>query len=290
MSEYRIPEKLNTDNTSAIEWKRWIQAFEIYECAAELEEKKDKVKVAIFLNIIGPDGVEIFNSFKEETFERTENEKKITIKGKEDLEWIKNKFESYFTPKKNTTYERYVFFKRDQTEGESIELYYSELKNLAKTCEFQDLKDSLIKDRLIIGMTDENIRQRFLQEAAQYELTAEKIVETVKIKETSILQVKAINHDAKESIDYIKDKTRKYKKFENKKKTHNIETKNNKKCGRCNLEHPPKQCRAYNQKCMKCKKIGHWAICCKNNCRETNEIIKEHIKFLGEIKESINQK
>ena len=47
MSEYRIPEKLNTDNTSSIEWKRWIQAFEIYECAAELEEKKDKVKVAI---------------------------------------------------------------------------------------------------------------------------------------------------------------------------------------------------------------------------------------------------
>ena len=41
---------------------------------------------------------------------------------------------------------------------------------------------------------------------------------------------------------------------------------------------------------MKCKKIGHWAICCKNNCRETNEIIKENIKFLGEIKESINQK
>ena len=41
---------------------------------------------------------------------------------------------------------------------------------------------------------------------------------------------------------------------------------------------------------MKCKKIGHWAICCKNNCREMNEIIKENIKFLGEIKESINQK
>ena len=41
---------------------------------------------------------------------------------------------------------------------------------------------------------------------------------------------------------------------------------------------------------MKCKKIGHWAICCKNHCRETNEIIKENIKFLGEIKESINQK
>ena len=60
-------------------------------------------------------------------------------------------------------------------------------------------------------MTDEHLRQRFLQEAAQYELTAEKIVETVKIKETSILQVKAINHDAKESIDYIKDKTRKYR-------------------------------------------------------------------------------
>ena len=64
----------------------------------------------------------------------------------------------------------------------------------------------------------------------------------------------------------------------------------NKKCGRCNLEHPPKQCRAYNHKCMKCKKIGHWAICCKNHCRETNEIIKKNIKFLCEIKESINQK
>ena len=76
MSEYRIPKKFNTDNTSAIEWKRWIQAFEIYECAAELEEKKDKVKVAIFLNIIDPDGVEIFNSFKEEPLKERKMKKR----------------------------------------------------------------------------------------------------------------------------------------------------------------------------------------------------------------------
>ena len=80
------------------------------------------------------------------------------------------------------TYERYVFFKRYQFESENIECYYAELRKLARTCEFKDLKDSLITDRIIIGMIDNNLRQRFLQEVKGKEITAEEVVQATKIK------------------------------------------------------------------------------------------------------------
>ena len=127
-----------------------------------MENKSEKSQVGIFLNTIGSDGVDIYNSFEDETIEETIEEKKIKSSGKKNLEWVKEKFKVYFIPKRNLTYERYVFFKRDQFESENIECYYAELRKLARTCEFKDLKDSLIKDRIIIGMIDNNLRQRFL--------------------------------------------------------------------------------------------------------------------------------
>ena len=85
------------------------------------------------MNTIGPDGVEIYNSFEDEIIE-------VNIDGKISKEKVK----------KNVTNERYMFFKRDQDRSENIETYYAELRVLSKSCEFKDLRDSLIKDRLII--------------------------------------------------------------------------------------------------------------------------------------------
>ncbi len=35
-------------------------------------------------------------------------------------------------------------------------------------------------------------------------------------------------------------------------------------CSNCGLHHPPRKCPAYNDKCKKCKKIGHWARKCRS--------------------------
>ena len=80
-----------------------------------------------------------------------------------DLPTIVQKFETYCTPKKNTTYERHKFFTRNQKSDETIDQYVTELRTMAKNCEFGDLCDSLIRDRIICGIPDNTLRERLLR-------------------------------------------------------------------------------------------------------------------------------
>ena len=58
-------------------------------------------------------------------------------------------FENYSDPRKNTIYERYLFFSRGQESGESSDKYATVLRDMTDSCEFQDLKDSLIRGRIV---------------------------------------------------------------------------------------------------------------------------------------------
>ena len=88
-----------------------------------------------------------------------------------------DKFDSHFIPKVNTTYERYCFFKRQQLIDENIESYYScrlPIKILAKSCSFKDMKESLIRDKIIIVMNDETLKDRKLKKKCVYKNLAAK--------------------------------------------------------------------------------------------------------------------
>ena len=110
MALFRIPEILEVDSIRGAEiWKSWIQNYNIYESAREIEVKGQKIQIAAFLNIIGQEGIDIINSFDDNEIEDLIDGKTKKIKGKENLNWIKNKFQEYFIPKRNITYERYTF-------------------------------------------------------------------------------------------------------------------------------------------------------------------------------------
>ena len=49
-------------------------------------------------------------------------------------------------------------------ETESVNHFVTELRNRAKKCELGQLEDSLICDRLICGIGDDNVRRRVLRE------------------------------------------------------------------------------------------------------------------------------
>ena len=126
MESVRIPEALNFDSMiGADNWKRWLQSYEIYENAREIENKSEKVQVTIFLNTIGETGVEIFNSFNNIKIEVLVDGKTKSVDSKTNLQWIKDKFEQYFIPKRNLTYERYIFNTREQKTNENIDKYYA---------------------------------------------------------------------------------------------------------------------------------------------------------------------
>lgn len=64
----------------------------------------------------------------------------------------------------NATYERYLFNKHEQESGESFDAYLTNLLSLAKTCNFGQLKENLIRDRIVIGIRDNSIRKKLLAE------------------------------------------------------------------------------------------------------------------------------
>ncbi len=62
------------------------------------------------------------------------------------------------------TFERHIFNSRVQAPGESIDQFVTDLKTKAKSYEYGQLCDSLIKDRIVVGIHDDALRARLLRE------------------------------------------------------------------------------------------------------------------------------
>lgn len=59
---------------------------------------------------------------------------------------------------------------------------------------------------MIIGIKDDALRQRILQETTNRELTAEKVVEAIKIKEVSKTQMQYIKHRPTKDVNFVHKK------------------------------------------------------------------------------------
>ena len=116
-------------------------------------------------------------------------------------------------PRKNVIYERYVFHIRVQGEGETIYSFTTDLRLKSQSCEFGSLQDSLIRDRVVVGIRDSKIKERLLRDS---ELTLERAIDICKANEAAQAQMKVLTGgENSASVNMI----RKLKKNEPKKKT-----------------------------------------------------------------------
>ena len=183
----------------AVNWKVYKRQWDNYVIVAQLTKHPEDYRVTLFLYSIGPDAVKIYNSF----YLSEENRRKLSE--------IMKEFDKYAIGETNQTYERYVFNSRDQKGGESINAYVGELRTLAQTCNFCPcLHDSLIRDRIVLGVHAGDTRKRLLR---QTKLTLQKCIDIVKSNEASNTQMKKIIQTSK-TEDVHKLKTRKPRKTE----------------------------------------------------------------------------
>ena len=135
-----LPPQMPAEGELATTWRKWKKKFEIYLKATRQagDNTTDDVKTSLLLHAIGSEGQEVYDSF---VFEKDEDKEKYDV--------VLKKFEDYYIPKVSITCERYKFFTRTQQdlEGESIDHYVAALRTLAHTCDFRDIRDSLIRDR-----------------------------------------------------------------------------------------------------------------------------------------------
>ena len=69
------------------------------------------------------------------------------------------KFDDYFIPEKNITYQRYRFFYYNLSDEQSINSYATELRTRVDHCDFGDFNDSLNRDKNFIGIRDSKTQE-----------------------------------------------------------------------------------------------------------------------------------
>ena len=74
-----------------------------------------------------------------------------------------------FIRPRNITFDRYVFFSRKQKKGETVEQFYSILKELAENCGFENREKLIIRDIFITNMLDDAIQQELLRDTVDPE-------------------------------------------------------------------------------------------------------------------------
>ena len=67
--------------------------------------------------------------------------------------------------KTNIIFERYKFNQCSQGHDESFDSYVIKLRKLAATCEYNEMTDDMIRDRIVGGIVDNQIRKALLQES-----------------------------------------------------------------------------------------------------------------------------
>ena len=225
------PDPLLLTGNTAENWRRWEQRFKLYLEAIGAHEKPDPRKRAILLHCVGEDALEVYNTF---VFNQDDPENYANIL---------NKFKNYCEPKKNIVFERYKFWQAAQGADQLFDQYITDLKNLAKNCEFANETDNMIRDKIVFGIRDMSLKERLLREP---DLDLKKTADICRASETSKNQIRSMQAREVHAIKHSQTS-----------------------CTSCGLFHSPKPeaCPAYGDQCHGCGRMNHW----KSVCRATQQ-------------------
>ena len=177
MATYQIspPEKFNFHQPD--DWSKWIRRFERFRQASGLASKSEESQVNSLVYCMGNEADDILSSFGL----TNEDSKKYTT--------VKERFEGHFIKKRSVIFERAKFNQRVQKEGEAVDTFVTALYQLAEHCRYGDLRDEMIRDRIVVGLRDTNLSVKLQMEET---LTLEKAVamsrqsESVKKQQTVV--------------------------------------------------------------------------------------------------------
>ena len=265
------PAQLETKGNLATNWKRYKRAWDNYEVATGLDKQESKIRAATFMTVIGPNALDIIDGLPF-TVTSTHDER-------EDIDVVLQKMDMFCVGETNEIYERYIFNKRDQESNELIDKYVAALRSLAKTSNYKTLEDDLVRDRIVVGVKDNNTRKLIL---AEKKLTLSDCIAKCRAQETTAQQVKNMctQEDVHELRVTSKKKLSASANRGRKSKTHALEEPKEKQkrqkkssCRYCGQRHPYKKelCPAFGKQCSKCLKMNHFANRGKTKLEKVHE-------------------
>jgi len=182
-------------------------------------------------------------------------------------------FETFSVGAVSVTYERYVFNRRTQESGERFEAFLGEVRRLARSCEFGAVEESMIRDRIVVGIRDESTRHKLLQVR---DLSLTKAVDICKASEAAGRQLKAMSatdhvqalHSSNRSGAHGRGRERGKSKNRPPRagSEHRRDNSPARRCKYCNRKHEQRKeaCPAYGQTCRRCSKKNHFESMCQS--------------------------
>ena len=119
MEHLKPPEALilSAATNKAEAWRRWKMSWELYKVASGLDKKDEKIQVATLLHVLGKECVEIYSNF---VWENEGDRDKIAV--------VEENFKAHCAPLTSLHFNRHLFIKRKQQEGEIVDDFCSALK------------------------------------------------------------------------------------------------------------------------------------------------------------------
>nr|XP_037288891.1 uncharacterized protein LOC119181752 [Rhipicephalus microplus] len=239
------PKALDTTGDVWRSWKTWRQEFELFATATYLNQQPKEVQAATFLMIIGEDARKTYSTLDFATDEE-----------KSDVEVLKMKFEAFYKPALNLAYHEFRFGKCDQKDGESFNDWLTDLRVLAKSCEFGQLEERMLRSRIILGIRDKKLQEKLISENASFTKT----VEMCRSREHGKEQCEEIQ--ARPKSDYAAEMNA-------------LSEAKGQRCTKCAKVHQTDRvCPAKGRTCRKCGGRNHFAIACKKMQKRFHS--KEH--------------
>ena len=253
-------------------WNEWKRMFDTYMDAIDSEQFTDKRKTALLLHSLGAEGQRRYSKLKElDNYAEGATEfEKANLKLANEYKFIRNK-----------RAERYAFRRRTQSQCESITEYIAALRDLASTCDFGDFLDDAICDQMIENMYNHKIRERLL---ADENIDIDKAIVIAVRLENAIRDAKTmdphrLSDDFDKSVNVVKYNKHDLRKENTRSTKPKYDKSHDKKCYRCgSTQHKANypQCAALQQKCRKCKKIGHFEKMCFAKGTDVHVVEQSH--------------
>lgn len=251
----RFVKKLDlTSSNLATSWRTFKAQFEVVKIAKKFGDMSEEEQIANVLLLMGSDCLPIYSQF---TFSDTvEDQKKKLVN-------VIAMFDRHFEPVKNTIFERVKFNEMKQGDM-SIHQFITELQSQADNCEYGQMKDQLIRDRIVVGVSDKKLRDYLIDVE---ELDLAKCITKAKQYVSNHSQAKRLestvadnldycepSYDNNREIDFVRPSYRGGRGGKRQPSSHSS--------GRCQYcsrgSHPRDRCPARKAVCYACKEEGHW--------------------------------